>query len=196
MNDTNYQKYRYLSYSHSGVSVNIKKVTAFPISVSVSGAKSCLYVNSVGGGGVDIDTSGSQNYVGAYSNKISTISLDSSGSQSTYDLSIAGGINSAQISGSQDNLNFTSLGGSTSVGSSGSFENIALKTGKFGDLWLLSSGSHNNVSTTGGTASETYIGSQNKIGLNNELISAILCIGSKNALSNSNSTVLFNGCRT
>lgn len=194
--DSNYQQYKSLSYSKSGISVNVNKVTNKPISVSTSGSYDCLSINSVGGGDINLATSGSYESQHVYSNVSGSLTVGLSGSYSVLGFNLGSGTHSLSVSGSYETINLTTLGGKVSDAFSGSYELMNLKTVKSGTMTFSSSGSHSTVNSIGGTVtSGVYTGSYNMLGFTNEAVTSITCTsGSHDVITLRNATIVTNRC--
>jgi hypothetical protein len=191
--NANYEQYNWLSYSHSGTSVNIKKQTLLPINIFLSGSGSCLYVNS-SGGDIYIGSSGSSDKVSASSKAQGNLVVAEGGSSSTMQFAMGMGVDTIIMGGSSTTLNAANPGGDIFVTSGGSSDTMNLATQKGGYISVYSAGSSDNVSTTGGTSDQFYAGSHNLVSLTNELVKTLTCTGNHNTVSTKNSSILYNRC--
>ena len=189
VNQTDYQKYRFISYSGSGIKLNVYKTTMWPVSINMNGAKSCLYVNSTGGD-TDISSHGSFDKIFTYNTGIGSISIESYGSHNilkTY----SQGYQQLSIHGSQDNVTATGIF-NTSVYLFGSLNMMNLTSEH--NIKLVSFGSNENVHTNGGNVTETYVGSNDIIFAFGGTIYRIVCFGNKDNLTTTGTVVINDYC--
>ena len=189
INQEDYTKYRSLSYSGSGIRLNVYKNTIWPVSINMHGAKSCLYVNSTGGN-LDISSQGSFDKILAHETRIGSLSINSNGSHNILKTS-AQGYQQLSLHGSLNNLTTTSTG-DTSVYVFGSLNMMNITSQS--KINLVSFGSNENIRTSGGNAIETYVGSHDSILAFGETIYRIVCFGGKDNLTLTDSVIVNDYC--
>ena len=189
VNRTDYQKYRYISYSGSGIELNVYKATMLPVSINMNGAKSCLYVNSTGGD-LDILSHGSFDKILAYETGLGSLSVESYGSHNILKTQTQG-YQQLSLHGSMNNIT-TNGSNTTSLYSFGSLNTMNLTSEH--NINLISFGSNENVQTNGGNVTETYFGSNDFISAFGGTIYRIVCFGSKDNLTTTGTVVVNNYC--